>query len=67
VLVESVAPELTDWAAYFAGTARMRDEVEAGVVSVVSDRDAEDQFRAAEQFLVLVERSLGFLATPLAS
>ncbi len=67
VLVDSVAPELTDWAAYFAGTARMRDAVEAGAVSVVSDRDAEDQFRAAEQFLLLVERSLGFMATPLAS
>ena len=45
----------------------MRDAVEAGAVSVVSDRDAEDQFRAAEQFLLLVERSLGFMATPLAS
>jgi hypothetical protein len=67
VLVEAVAPELTEWAAYFAGTARMRDAVEAGAISAVSDRDAEDQFRAAEQFLLLVERSCGFIAAPLAS
>ncbi len=67
VLVEAVAPELTDWAAYFAGTADLRDAVEAGAVSAVSDRDSEDQQRAAEQFLRLVERTLGFIATPLAS
>jgi predicted ATP-grasp superfamily ATP-dependent carboligase len=67
VLVESVAPELAAWAAYFADTAGKRAAVEAGAVSVVTNRDAEDQLRAAEQFLVLAEQSLGFIATPLAS
>jgi hypothetical protein len=67
VLVESVAPELSDWAAYFADTAGKRAAVEAGAVSVVSSRDAEDQLRAAEQFLALAEQSLGFMAAPLAS
>jgi hypothetical protein len=32
----------------------------------VSERDAEDQLHAAEQFVTLVERTLGLLA-PLAS
>lgn len=67
VLVEAVAPEFAEWAAYFAGTAAKRAEVEAGAHSAVSARDADDQLRAAEQFLELVERSLGLLVAPLAS
>ena len=67
VLVDAVAPELSEWSAYFASTAGKRAAVEAGARGVVSDRDATDQLRAADQFLVLVEQSLGLLATPLAS
>ncbi|HEY3631075.1 MAG TPA: SAV_6107 family HEPN domain-containing protein [Jatrophihabitantaceae bacterium] len=67
VLVDAVAPELSEWSAYFAGTAAKRAAVEAGARGVVSDRDATDQLRAADQFLALVEQSLGLLATPLAS
>jgi len=67
VLVEAVAPELAEWSAYFAGTAGKRAAVEAGARSVVSQREADDQVHAAEQFLVLVEQSLGLLAAPLAS
>lgn len=67
VLVEAVAPEFAEWAAYFAGTAAKRAEVEAGAHSAVGTRDADDQLRAAEQFLELVERSLGLLVAPLAS
>lgn len=66
VLVDAVAPELAEWSAYFAGTAGTRAAVEAGAHSVVSERDAEDQLHAAEQFVILVERTLGLLA-PLAS
>jgi hypothetical protein len=66
-LVDAVAPELSDWSAYFARTADTRAAIEAGVRSVVSDRDADDQRHAAEQFLALVEQSLGLLAAPLAS
>jgi hypothetical protein len=65
-LVEAVAPELSDWAAYFAGSAGTRAAVEAGAVSLVSDRDADEQLLAAEQFLAAVERELGLLAAPLA-
>jgi hypothetical protein len=67
VLVETVAPEFADWAAYFAAAAPTRAAVEAGAVSAASQRDADDQLRAAEEFLILVESSLGLLATPLAS
>lgn len=67
VLVDAVAPELSEWSVYFAGTAGKRESVEAGARSVVSDRDATDQLHAADQFLLLVERSLGLMAAPLAS
>lgn len=67
VLVDAVAPELSEWSAYFAGTAGKRAAVEAGARSAVSDRDAIDQVHAADQFLLLVEQSLGLLAAPLAS
>jgi hypothetical protein len=67
VLVDAVAPELAEWSAYFAGTAGKRAAVEAGARSIVSERDATDQVRAADQFLLLVEQSLGLLAAPLAS
>jgi SAV_6107-like HEPN len=67
VLVESVAPELSEWAGYFAAGAAARAAVEAGAVSAVTSRDADDQLRAAGEFLMLVEASLGLLAAPLAS
>ena len=67
VLVESIAPELGEWAGYFAAGAAARAAVEAGAVSAVTSRDADDQLRAAGEFLMLVEASLGLLAAPLAS
>lgn len=67
VLVEAVAPEFSEWASYFAAGATARAAVEAGAVSAVSARDADDQLRAAGEFLLLVEDSLGLLAVPLAS
>jgi hypothetical protein len=62
VLLEKVAPEHADWAALFAAGAPVRAAVEAGAVSAVSARAADDQVRAAEQFLGLVEGSVGMLA-----
>lgn len=67
VLVEAVAPEFAEWAAYFAAAAPARAAVEAGAVSAVSERDADDQLRAAAEFLYLVESSLGLLSAPMAS
>jgi hypothetical protein len=62
VLLERVAPEYADWAAYFSAGASIRAAVEAGAVSAVSARAADDQVRAAGEFLALVEDSLGLLA-----
>ena len=62
VLMERVAPEHADWAMFFAAGAPLRAAVEAGALSAVSARMADDQVRAAGEFLALVEESLGLLA-----
>ena len=62
VLLERVAPEYAEWAAYFAAGAPVRAAVEAGARSAVTPRSADDQVRAATDFLALVEGSLGLLA-----
>lgn len=67
VLLDRVAPELSEWSQYFAAGAPVRAAVEAGARHAVSRRAADDQLRSAEQFLSVVERSLGMLAAPLAS
>ena len=61
-LLDKVAPEHGDWARYFAAGASVRAAVEAGAVSAVSPRTADDQVRAAGEFLALVEGSAGMLA-----
>jgi len=62
VLLERIAPEHADWAGYFAAGAQLRAAVEAGAYSAVSPRAADDQLRAAGEFLALVEESVGLLA-----
>jgi hypothetical protein len=59
VLLERVAPELAEWAAFFAAGAAKRAAAEAGHLRVVSDRDADDLVRDVEQFLRVVEHVLG--------
>jgi hypothetical protein len=67
VVIESVAPELGDWAANIAAGAAARAAIEAGANHVVGSREADDQLRAACEFLHVVETSLSLLAPPLAS
>ncbi|MCW2497541.1 SAV_6107 family HEPN domain-containing protein [Jatrophihabitans sp.] len=67
VLIDSVAPEFGEWAAFFAAGAPLRAAVEAGAFHAVTSRQADDQYRAASEFVLLVEASLGMLETPLAS
>jgi hypothetical protein len=67
VLMETVAPELHDWATFFAAGAPVRAAVEAGALNAVTARTADDEVRAAGHFLELVESMLGVLAAPLAS
>ena len=57
-LVCTVAPEFAEWAAYFAVGAPVRAAVEAGATTAVGQRGADDQLRAAQEFLTLVEGSL---------
>jgi hypothetical protein len=67
VLIDTVAPEFADWARYFAAGAATRAAVEAGAQHAVTAREADDQLRAATEFVHLVEPVLGMLAVPLAS
>lgn len=54
-----VAPELGEWAAFFAAGAPRRAAVEAGRGSVVSVREADDLVRDATTFSQLVACCLG--------
>ena len=59
VLLQAVAPELSEWTVYFADSARRRAAIEAGALSVVSERDADDLLRAAGEFIAIAERLTG--------
>ena len=61
-MLAEVAPELAEWAAFFAATEAKRDAVRAGATSIVSAREADDMVRDATAFLRLVERAVGFSA-----
>ncbi len=63
-LLPKVAPELTEWAAFFAAGARKRAAAEAGLARAVTVREADDLVRAAETFLGLVESVLGLPHQP---
>ena len=63
-LLVLVAPELTEWAAFFAAGASKRSAAEAGIPRVVSAREADDLMRSAEQFIAVVEIGLGFSYQP---
>ena len=54
-----VAPEMGEWAAFFAATASRRAAVEAGRGDVITAREADDLLRDAEAFHHLVEASFG--------
>ncbi len=58
VLLAGVAPELAEWAAFFAAGATKRANAEAGLPSAVTSREADDLLRDAEAFLTMVEGSL---------
>lgn len=63
-LLTRVAPDLGEWAAFFAAGASRRAAAEAGIPRVVSARDADDLLRAAEQFTAVVEVALGLSRQP---
>ena len=57
-LLAEVAPELFEWAAFFAATEDRRDALRAGVSGLVSVREADDLLRDTERFLALVEHAV---------
>src|SRR3954451_24108581 len=59
VLLAEVAPELTEWAAFFAAGAAKRAAAEAGSTRAVTEREADDLVRDADRFLAVVEQALG--------
>jgi len=63
-LLVLVAPDFGEWASYFALGAGKRAAAEAGIPRVVSTREADDLLRAAEQFVAVVESSLGLTYQP---
>jgi hypothetical protein len=58
-LLVLVAPELTEWASFFAAGASKRAAAEAGIPRVVTEQDADDVVRATADFLAVVEIALG--------
>lgn len=65
VLLTRVAPELAEWAAFFAAGASKRAAAEAGLVQAVSIREADDLLRDAECFLQVVQQLLDLPRQPL--
>ncbi len=54
-----VAPELREWAVFYASGAPRRAAIEAGMAAVVTTRDADDLCRQTALFAELVAEELG--------
>jgi hypothetical protein len=61
VLLTEVAPELSEWATFFAAGAAKRAAAEAGSTRAVTEREADDLVRDADRFLAVVEQALGLV------
>lgn len=61
VLLAEVAPELGEWARFFAAGAAKRAAAEAGSTRAVTEREADDLVRDADRFLGVVEQALGLV------
>jgi hypothetical protein len=61
VLLTEVAPELEEWARFFAAGAGKRAAAEAGSQRAVTEREADDLVRDADRFLAVIEQSLGLV------
>ena len=57
-LISKVAPEFSEWAAFFAAGSAKRQAAEAGLHRLVTPREADDMVRQVATFLDLVEESL---------
>ena len=61
-LLAKAAPDLSEWAAFFAAGAGKRRAAEAGIARAVTAREADDLVRQAAEFLDLVEAQLEAVA-----
>ena len=61
VLLGQVAPELGEWATFFAAGAAKRAAAEAGLSRAVTEREADDLVRDVGSFLTVVENCLAAL------
>ncbi len=61
VLLAEVAPELGEWAAFFASGAAKRAAAEAGSARAATEREADDLVRDADRFLAVIEQALGLV------
>ena len=61
VLLAEVAPELAEWARFFAAGASKRAAAEAGSTRAVTEREADDLVRDADRFLGVIEQALGLV------
>jgi HEPN superfamily protein len=64
VLIGQVAPELAEWAAFFAAGAAKRAAAEAGLTHAVTEREADDLVRDATTFLGVVETAISRTVPP---
>jgi hypothetical protein len=64
VLIGQVAPELAEWATFFAAGAAKRAAAEAGLTHAVTEREADDLVRDASTFLSVVETSISRAVPP---
>jgi hypothetical protein len=61
VLLAEAAPELGEWAAFFAAGAAKRASAETGSSRAVTAGEADDLVRDADRFLAVIETSLGLV------
>lgn len=57
-LLARVAPDLGEWAAFFAAGSGKRQAAEAGITRLISAREADDMVRQASAFLDLIEEAV---------
>lgn len=57
-LLGQIAPELAEWAVFFAAFSSTNAAVQSGITRVVSQRTADDLVRQTGQFLALVSRAV---------
>ena len=57
-VLPQVAPELTEWAVFFAASAKRRAAIERGSAVAVA-RESDDLLRQSEIFFELVQGALG--------